>query len=398
MGATDVTVPGTARAEHRIAALDVLRGVAILGTFATNAWTFALPGGAADLLLGPSPAPSAAETALLTLSNGKFLALLGLLFGVGIELQFRSALRRGARWPGRYPVRAAVLFAEGLLHYLLIFEYDVLMGYALASLLVARVVGRGDRVARRWIAVVGGTYAAALVALTALLLLAPDETTDPGGPRTSTPSTASWIEQVQTRIDHFLLFRVETVLVVPSSVVLFLVGSQLVRAGALADTPDGARRRRRLVLVGLGCGLPLNALTAWAGPDWVVIDRYLVPPLVAVGLLALVTSLVLTLRRGPVQRGLAAVGRTALSCYVGSNLLASVICYEWGLGLAARLDGARPLWVVGLWFLVSTVLVGCAVGWLRRFDRGPLELVAHRVHRAGSRGVATPPSTGGSPE
>jgi uncharacterized protein len=40
-------------AEHRIASLDVLRGVAILGTFASNAWLFADPGGPAVLLTGP---------------------------------------------------------------------------------------------------------------------------------------------------------------------------------------------------------------------------------------------------------------------------------------------------------------------------------------------------------
>jgi uncharacterized protein len=57
-------------------------------------------------------------------TNGKFLAL---LFGIGLELQYQSARRRGTPWPGWYLWRAALLFVEGLLHYLLVFEFDVLM-------------------------------------------------------------------------------------------------------------------------------------------------------------------------------------------------------------------------------------------------------------------------------
>ena len=38
--------------EGRIAPLDVLRGVTILGTFASNAWIFADPGGPAAVFSG----------------------------------------------------------------------------------------------------------------------------------------------------------------------------------------------------------------------------------------------------------------------------------------------------------------------------------------------------------
>jgi uncharacterized protein len=358
----------------RIAALDVLRGVAILGTFASNAWLFAHPGGPAGWLLDGAPATGGTETVLRTLSNGKFLALLTLLFGVGLAIQRESAARRGAPWPGRYPVRAAVLFAEGLLHYLLVFEFDVLMGYALTSLLVAHLLGRSERVQRAWAVAVGAVFAVLVLALTALLVLAPD---GPAAP--PVPTAPDWPSEVLRRIELAGLFRAEMLLVVPSATVLFLVGARLLRAGAFAPTPDGGVLRRRLAVVGLGVGVPLNALTAAAGPDWFLVDRYLVPPLVAVGLLAAVTELVLRTRGGAPRRALAAVGRTALSAYVLQNVLAVVLCSTWGLGLAARFADARPWWVVGLWAGVSLAVVAASVLWLRRFDRGPLELLAHRI-------------------
>ena len=101
-------------ATGRIAALDVLRGVAILGTFASNAWLFAQPGGPAALLSGGgSFANDPVQAGLLVLSNGKFLALLTLLFGIGVEVQYRAAVRRGLPWPGRYPLRWEVSLGRG---------------------------------------------------------------------------------------------------------------------------------------------------------------------------------------------------------------------------------------------------------------------------------------------
>jgi len=365
---------------NRIGALDLLRGVAILGTFGTNAWLFADPGGPTALLTGGFAQGGSVETALRFLANGKFLALLTLLFGVGLELQYRSAVRRGAPWPGRYPMRAAILFVEGLVHYVLVFEFDVLMGYAITSLLVAYLVGRSDRAIRAWMFGVGGFLGAAILALTALLLTLPD---DPAGPASVDPgTTASWPAQVAARLDGFLFYRMEIIVIVPSAIVLFLLGSRLLRAGAFDDTTTGARLRVRLMVLGLGVGLPLNAVTAFAGPAWVLVDRYLLPPLVALGLLGLVTALALRARFAPgmMWRGITAVGRTALSCYVLQNVVASVLCFGWGFGLAARLADTRPWWVIGLWAGVGVLCMAFATLWLRCFDRGPLELVARRVH------------------
>jgi uncharacterized protein len=376
-------------ARGRIAALDVLRGIAILGTFASNAWLFATAGGAVAWFEGGLLPQDPVETGLRLLSNGKFLALLTLLFGVGIELQYRSAVRRGSPWPGRYPLRAGILFVEGVLHYVLVFEFDVLMGYAITSLLVAYLIGRSDRAVRAWTVIVGGAFTAALLGLTALLLVTPDAPATP--PDVDPAATASWPAQVALRLQYVLLFRVEILLIVPSATVLFLVGSRLLRAGAFDDTARGAWIRARLMVLGLGVGLPLNALTAFGGPDWFLVDRYLLPPLVALGLLGLVTTLVLRARRGPgpLGRGIAAVGRTALSCYVLQNVLASVLCYGWGLGLAARFTDLRPWWVVGLWSAVCALLLVLAPLWLRRFDRGPLELLTHRLYGANRGATAT---------
>lgn len=340
------------------------------------------------------------QRVLQALANGKFLGLLTLLFGVGLELQYRSMVRRGLPWPGRYALRAGILFVEGLVHYVLVFEFDVLMGYAIASLLAAYLIGRSDRAVRAWGGVIAAVYVAGIVGITALLVATSGasgvsgEAASAGGTVADAAplSTASWLDQVLLRLTEMPLFRIELILIVPSATVLFVVGSRLVRAGMFSATEEGARLRRRLAWAGLGAGIPLNALTTWAGPDWFLVDRYLVPPLVALGILALGTTLV---QRGQaraetrlqpsgpgrnpaglLRRGVEAVGRTALSCYVLQNVLASALCYDWGLGL----DGGGPWQAVAIWAGVSLTLMLVAPLWLRRWPRGPIELVMHRVY------------------
>lgn len=370
----------------RIDSLDLARGIAILGTLGTNIWIFTDPAGAFGWLSAES---GVFETLLLTLANGKFLALLSLLFGIGLELQYRSAKRRGRRWPGRYLWRALLLFVEGLLHYLLIFEFDVLTGYAIVSVHVAFLVSRSDRVRRSWLAVAAAVHLA-LIGFLTLALLA-----EKVGLSTSDDSvidlytSASWAEQVLTRLELAMFFRSELIIIIPLSTVLFLAGIELLRAGAFEASERGTRLRQRMLRVGLGAGLPLNLLTAFAGPEWFFVDRYVVPPLVAFGLLAAIVELAGRTQAGVLRRGLIATGRTAMSGYVFQNLVCSVLCYGWGLGLAAKLADTGPWWVVAAWATVVGSFMVLASLWLRRFSRGPLELLLYRAyHGRGHKTVA----------
>ncbi|MCF6471527.1 DUF418 domain-containing protein [Nonomuraea sp. MG754425] len=354
-----------------------MRGVAILGTLGTNIWIFTDPGGP-SAFLSSAAAGGAVETFLRFLANGKFLGMLTLLFGVGLELQYRSAVRRGLTWPGRYLWRAALLLAEGAVHFVLVFEFDVLMGYALTSMIVAYLIGRSERAVTAWMAAAGALHLS-LVGLATLALT----TAGPSGPAGAPPvHPGGWTEQVRLRLENAVVFRAELILIVPMGVVLFLLGARLLRAGVFDER--GARLRGRLIAAGLGLGVPLNLLTSFAGPAWFMVDRYLVAPLVSLGLLALVTSIVLGMKGAPgvLRRGLAGVGRTALSCYVFQNLAAGVLCYGWGLGLAARLDGLRPWWVPVGWAGICVLFMVLSSLWLRRFERGPLELAWQWAYQA----------------
>jgi uncharacterized protein len=376
---------GTAPAAQRLPLLDVLRGVAIVGTLGTNIWLFASAHGEAGPLLGFAIADGSAVGGLFQLlANGKFLSMLTVLFGVGLAIQFRSAETKGRRWPGRYHWRALFLFAEGTVHFVLVFAWDVLMGYAVTAILVAWLLRRSTRAqhAVMWTAL--GLHAALIALITAAMFTGPGSDPQREPDVMALYASGSWLDQVRFRLDNFLAFRIEPVITFPFLVFLFLLGVRLFRAGAFGAEERGRLIRRRLLGWGLGLGLPLNA-AVMAGPDeWFFLERYAIAPVVMLGFIGLVGFIVEKAtekgRRGPVMAAFESLGRTALSGYILQNLLASVICYGWGLGLAARF-GASPWFASALWLAISAFLLVGSRLWLRRFNTGPAEMLQKTLLR-----------------
>lgn len=370
----------------RLAALDVLRGIAILGTLGTNIWIFTN----AEGLLGyfahsdePDGAWLWAERFLQQLAQGKFLGLLTIMFGIGLAIQQRSAVKSGRRWPGGYPIRAGLLFLDGLLNFFLVAEFDVLMGYAVTGLVVAFVLATSPKAQRRWLIVAASIHVTMLSLLAVAMAFAPAGDAPARDPLDPNPyADGSFWDLVVFRWEHLLVFRLEPILIFPMSIALFLLGARLYRAGVFL--PEGARIRKRLMIIGFAVAAPLDLALGMIGGDLIVFTRYGLAPFVAMGILALVAELYV--RRpapGLVGRRFAEVGRMALSCYILQNLVAGAICYGWGLGLAELVSpNARVPFTVGVYLLVSALMLVFAHLWLRRFERGPVEWLWNASYRA----------------
>lgn len=366
----------------RTAGLDVARGLAILGTFATNVWVFTHPDGLLGTVLAPVTS-GLGDALAQTLPLGKSLALLSLLFGVGLELQRRSALRRGVPWGRAHRVRALVLFAEAGVHFLLVAEFDVLMGYAVAALVAGPVLAWGQAWRRRVLVGLLVVHAVGLGVLTAALSWAG---TGPGEELVTPYADGTFTDLVLFRLQNLAVFRAEPVGLLALSSASFLLGAGLVRAGLL-DRDAGRGLRRRLVALGvLGLGLELALLLSGFGAA-VLLTRYGTAVLVGLGLLGLVVGVQLdraAAGTGPrwAGRRFAEVGRCALSCYVLQNLLAASACYGWGLGLASAVDPGGRAVLTGV---VYVVVAGCVVGFAHVLAvtgrRGPLEAFGAEVQR-----------------
>nr|VDG62721.1 Predicted membrane protein [Streptococcus thermophilus] len=395
-------------AYRRIVALDVARGLAILGTLLTNIWLFAAL--AEDLLAGFVPGASIAgqamdfargtaqddlrfdawfvDSLLYLFTEGKFLGLLTIMFGVGVEIQRQNRLRRGMPWPGGYMWRAGVLVLEGLLNYIFIFDFDVLMGYGLTALAVAPILARSEKVQKAWMiaglcvhALVVAVFTVWAVALNLMLKnvesdeLAFDEFM-------SDYSTESYWGMVDYRVRDFIGGRWEVPIMFFMGVGVFIIGARLYRAGLFQ--PAGHRLRKKVMAIGFGVGLPLDwalriFLTIYASP----VARYVTSTVVAFGVLALIAGFYVRKDNalGGAGKPIAAVGRMALTCYILQNAIASIIFYDFGFGVARRIQGPYlTYWVLLIFLAIATGLILFSVLWLSKFSRGPMEMMMKRIY------------------
>lgn len=375
----------------RIVALDIARGIAILGTLATNIWIVSHPGGMLGYLDYPTSADVPAwqswtEQVLQQIAQGKFLGLLTLMFGIGLAIQADSAQRAGRRWPGPYLWRAALLLLDGLLHYLLVVEFDVLMGYAVTGAIVAYVITGSPRAQRIWIGVAASVHAL-LVAVFTLGLWSGRAGSLGGVPEPNPYREGSWWDLVLLRLDNAAIFRFEPVFLLFLGVAMFILGSRLYRAGLFVDA--GAVLRRRLIAVG-AVAFVVDLTLGVSNQNWLFLVRYGTAPIVALGLLALIAEVAGRGRPGWAGRRCAELGRVALSGYVLQNILATSLFYGWGLDLGSVPSIWRlPVTLAGF-VLVSTVVLTAAHLWLRRFSRGPVEWLWVKGYDLLAGGTARP--------
>jgi uncharacterized protein len=376
------TTPVPARsgtgAARRVPGLDVLRGVAIIGTLASNIWLFGSFDG--DRVVG-----AWWRDFLAWVPNGKFLGLLTIMFGIGLEIQRQAARRHGRRWPGTYPVRAGLLFLDGVLNYLFVVQFDVLRAYAIVGFVVAFVLLLPEK--RQWI-VIGAALAVHLAHLTVDLVV-------PGTleaiPRVvlfgdvpvflTRPTYWETVGSNAHTVLTDLTLGSDAGTIITLGLVVFTLGAMLHRKGVFE--PRGARLRKWLVIGGLGVGLPLDFVGFLTG-DVSGFGRYVAAPMVAFGILGLMAAFYCDHRVGFTGRRLAAVGRMALSCYVLQNIVGRALQAVIGRSpLSGMVDPV--LGTMAMFVVIAALLVVFAEVWMRHFRKGPLEYVWDVCFRALTR-------------
>src|SRR6266481_4546665 len=119
-------VPG----QERIEAIDILRGVAILGILIVNMGGFSLPEDLPAHQLWPNIVDGTVERLIFFFAQEKFKTLFSFLFGLGLAVQMMRADARGARFLPLYARRLGVLWLIGVAHFLLLWDGDILHDYA----------------------------------------------------------------------------------------------------------------------------------------------------------------------------------------------------------------------------------------------------------------------------
>lgn len=391
-------VPG----KERLATLDLIRGIAVLGILAINIAGFAGPMASSTTPNLPHPVGPADEAAFAVsflFFEGKMRALFSLLFGAGLMLFWERTEAAGHNGDVLQVRRLFWLMALGALHYMLLWWGDILFLYAVCGL--GAVLLRP--LPNRWLlaTALGLYYVWHLWGLFSFASLIGAETAMRHGTASAAQvhMLADWLgpvrdwamqEMRESRLGFVGLLLVKLgnrpfwqVQMVSGNfsetLPLMLVGMVLYRRGFFTGTLSPAR----LVAVGVTCTLSGLALTAlflgWALPRhyppaamhaalvWGLALPHL---LCGVGYAALLVMATPRLAPTRIGRRLVAAGRMAFSNYILTSLVMTFAFYGWGLDLFGTVGPARQwLFVFGGWAL----MLAWSEPWLRHFRRGPLE-------------------------
>jgi len=382
--------------KQRIASLDLIRGLAVLGILAVNAAGFAAPMAAysnADLWPFPHEGATAISKWVVgAFFRGKFIALFSMLFGVSL---FLVGGERGDKARGGLLRRRLFwLLIIALVHGLAVWWGDVLLLYAWSGLFVMFARSWSPRRLMTVGLILFGLFAALQILGPLTLAFAPPETQaqvmaqmhptperiaavqaqaeDAAGSLAGAyrQNTAGWIAVLVPTLAMFVF----------STTGLMMTGLALFKTGFIT----GARQARLYGTVVVLGALAL-ALVAWltwrqdmAGEDlmWAGGVEFLLSPLIGLGY-ASVLILVWKAGAAGFLSPLAAAGRMALTNYLAQSLIMTTLFYGGrGLGLMGQVD--RPmLWavVIAVWALQ---LIWSPL-WLSRFSMGPLEWVWRRL-------------------
>lgn len=389
-------------APDRIEALDLIRGIAVLGILAINIAGFAGPPAATLSPNLPNPGTIADQVAFavaFVLFEGKMRALFCLLFGASLVLFVERVDARGGYGDILQMKRLGWLALFGLAHFYLLWWGDILFLLAVSGAFALLV---REAAIRPLLVGALGTYAIWHVSGIAFSLpdLISDENVRLGiASEAQTASHQVYLAAVQANIaeeiaaiggsfaeqamhrigDKTLQPLTTAIATIGETLPLMLIGIALQRSGFFAGQWPRARVRL-MAWTGTLIGLMLTlALLSWAWPRGFPVramesiflywGAFAHLPM-ALGYAAILVLVAPRLVEAGIGKQLVAAGRMAFSNYIGTTIVMTGIFYGWGLGLAGKF-GHTALWtfVLSGWILM---LVWSRL-WLARFRRGPLE-------------------------
>src|SRR6478735_1148407 len=373
--ADGATPPRPISPAERIDAIDVLRGLALLGVVAINVVTIFRVSIFQQFLfpkppLSLSSIDSAIETILTLAVELKALALFSLLFGAGLAIQFER-LANSERRTSLLVRRLVVLLAFGLIHLCLIWNGDILTEYALAGFIVLPFL-------------FGPRWLLAVAALPSLGLYLAMQAFPPPGLWPGTAAlgqdvaeahriypTGGFLDVLAFRLREIPLFAALHVYILPRTIGLFLLGAFAWRTGILRNPRRHLLFSIAAVCIGIGAALILaHAGRFIPGGRIGVLAEPLGTILLALGYGAAIIGIA-NLASGKRLLGWAApVGRMAFTNYLAQSVILGWIFYGYGLGLFGRI-GVTSALAIGVAVYIGQIFF--SAWWLKRFRYGPVE-------------------------
>lgn len=384
------------KTSERFIILDALRGFALLGICMANfpefsLYTFLSPEAAASM--STAVQDKITRYLLYIFVDGKFYTLFSLLFGLGFSIIIRNAERKGVNGFRIFYRRMGMLMLFGLLHLMFIWSGDILLLYALLGMLLPFFRQMPDKKLLGWalfflILPIGVDLMCEITRTNLALPFIRLQETYCAEYGINGTNFAYWLHDAEdygtvfqflvqgacVRMQEFIIgnryFKV---------LGLFLVGFYIGRNRIYADLEGRKNLLVKVCRLGLIIGLPCSLLYAWSSMGghplsdtlhslFYFISVYPLGFAYAAGL----CLLYLRVKSLSIWKWLAALGRMALTNYIGQSVIGMFLFYGIGLGWGSTIGLLQTEVIVLAVFLFQMLFSRL---WLSGFKFGPLEWI-----------------------
>lgn len=371
--------------QERIATLDILRGISLLGILVVNMYAFYLPMPHIDLASWfTTPSDIVWQQNLDIYVQSSFYPLFSLLFGYGLVLQWQKAQSREQNFYGTGLRRLTVLFMFGLLHALLIWWGDILMMYAFCGVFLLLLL----RLHPIWLFVTGILINGFMHVFMLLVVGYINFNTEietyldiTGVEKAITAyGTGSWMDAFLQRLSDLSIQAGIGMWIASLFTILpyMLIGAAASKWHLVERAKELKWLWLALAIAGLALGIFLKSVPILFTRTYLLdyIKVYIGGPILSVGYIGLVVLLCLIPVIPKILSPFAKIGRMSLTMYILQSMIGTFIFYQFGLGWYGKVSVATGV-LIAIGIIVVQMIL--AEIWLTKWKQGPLEAIWRKL-------------------
>lgn len=371
--------------QERIATLDILRGISLLGILLVNMYAFYLPMPYIDLgSWFTTPSDIVWQQNLDIYVQSSFYPLFSILFGYGLAMQWQKAQGRQQNFYGIGLRRLSVLFMFGVVHAVLIWWGDILMMYAFCGVFLLLLL----RLHPMWLLFIGiiinGIMHVFMLFVVGYINFNTKvdtylNITDVEKAITAY-GTGSWMDAFMQRLaDLSIQANIGMWFAALFTILPYmLIGAAASKWHLVERAKDLKWLWLAITIVGLALGIFLKSMPIVFSRTYLLdyVKVYIGGPILSVGYIGLIVLLCLLPIFPKILSPFAKIGRMSLTMYILQSIIGTFVFYQFGLGWYGKVSVATGV-LVAIGMIVVQMIV--AEIWLTKWKQGPLEALWRKI-------------------